>query len=179
MRTRWLACFSFVVAGSLAFACGGKSPPKEPVVAETVTDGGADDAGPAEPEAPKSLYERIGGKDGITKIVDSFVKNAQSNDATKKRFAKLSKDKLAKFSQSLVDQLCHEAGGDCEYQGKDMKSAHKGMKITEAEWTAWISAFKAAMDEHQVGETEQDDLIAILAPMRDDVVEVKPKGSKK
>ena len=54
-----------------------------------------------------------------------------------------------------------------------------GMKITEAEWNATVSALKAALDENKVGENEQNDLIAALAPMKDDIVEVKPKPGKK
>lgn len=167
-----------VMAGVFAFACGGK-PPKEPSIEETISDAGPEDAAPSEPPKPKSLYERLGNKEGIAKVVDSFVKNLQSNDVTKKRFAKLSKDRLDKFRQNLVDQICHETGGDCEYTGKDMKAAHKGMKITEAEWNATISALKAAMEENSVGETEADDLFALVAPMKDDIVEVKPKGAPK
>ena len=57
-----------------------------------------------------------------------------------------------------------------------MKEAHKGMKITEAEWNATVSALKAALDENKVAENEQNDLIAAIAPMKDDIVEgKKPK----
>lgn len=161
-------------------SCGGKTPPKEPVVDETVADAGVEDAAPAEPPAPKSLYERVGGKEMLAKIGDSFLKNVQANDVIKKRFAKLpkGKDKLAKFSQDLVDRLCREAGGDCAGGGDDAKPADKGTKITEAEWTAFVSAFKAALDEHEIGETEQDDFIALLAPMHDELVDAKSKGKK-
>ncbi len=180
MRTHLLARCFFVLAGTLAVACGGKTPPKEPVVDETVADAGAEDAAPPEPPAPKSLYERVGGKEMLAKITDSFLKNAQANDVIKKRFAKLpkGKEKLAKFGQDLVDRLCREAGGDCAGASEETKPGDKGTKIGEAEWTAFVSAFKAALDEHEIGETEQDDFIALLAPMHDDLVEAKPKGKK-
>ena len=160
------------------FACGKKPAPKEPTITETVSDAGPEDAAPAEPPKPKSLFERLGGKDAIAKVVDSFIKNLASNDATKKRFAKLPKERVEKFRAHLIEQVCKESGGDCEYTGKPMKEAHKGMKITEAEWNATVSALKAALDENKVGENEQNDLIAAVAPMKDDIVEVKPKGKK-
>ncbi len=164
----------FLGAGAIAFACGGKPPPKEPLVTETVTDAGPPEP-PPEPPKPKSLFDRLGGKEAITKVVDAFIKNAASNDITKKRFGKLPKDKVDKLRTHLIEQICKESGGDCEYTGKSMKDAHKGMKITEAEWNATVSALKAALDENKVGENEQNDLIAALAPMKDDIVEVKPK----
>jgi hemoglobin len=159
-------------------ACGGKPPPKEPMITETVSDAGPEDAAPPEPPQPKSLYERLGKKEGIAKVVDAFIKNLVGNDVVKKRFAKLSKERVEKFRDNLADQICKESGGDCEYFGKSMKDAHKGMKITEPEWNATVSALKAALDENQVAENEQNDLIAAIAPMKDDIVEVKPKGKK-
>lgn len=169
-----LGALALVVALS-AIACGGKQPPKEPQVTETVSDAGAEEA-TTEPAAPKSLFERLGGKDGIAKIVDSFFKNLASNDATKKRIAKLPKDN--KVTEDTVALLCKESGGDCEYAGKDVKSAFKGMKVTENEWNAAVTAFKAALDENNVAEGEQGDFIALLAPMKDDIVEVKSKPKK-
>ncbi len=161
-----------------AFACGGKPAPKEPMITETVSDAGPEDAAPAEPPKPKSLYERLGNKEGITKVVDAFLKNMTGNEVVKKRFAKLSKERVEKFRGHLIDQLCKESGGDCEYTGKSMKDAHKGMKITEPEWNAAVSALKAALDENKVAENEMNDLIGLIAPMKDDIVEVKPKGKK-
>lgn len=182
MRANLVVCTVLLAATSLGglglFACGGKTPPKEPMITETVSDAGPEDAAPAEPPAPKSLYERLGNKEGITKVVEAFLKNLTSNDVVKKRFVKLSKERMEKLKDNLVDQICKESGGDCEYMGKPMKEAHKGMKITEAEWNATVSALKAALDENNVAEDEQNDLIAAIAPMKDDIVEVKPKGKK-
>ncbi|MDB4943642.1 MAG: Cyanoglobin [Labilithrix sp.] len=158
----------------LAAACGKKQPPKEPMITETISDAG-EDAADAAPPAPKSLYERLGGKEAIAKVVDSFVNNVVHNDTIKKRFTKLPKERVEKFKANMVAQICKETGGDCEYTGKSMKDAHKGMKITDAEWNATVSALKAALDENKVGENEQNDLIAAIAPMKDDIVEAKGK----
>ena len=177
MRTRALFCSLIVAAGLVGVvACGKKQPPKEPTITETVSDAGAEVD--AEPPKPKSLFERIGGKEGITKVVDAFVNNILHNDVIKKRFAKLPKERVDKFKANLVNQICNESKGDCEYTGKSMKEAHKGMKITEPEWNATVSALKAALDENKVGENEQNDLIAAIAPMKDDIVEVKAKPKR-
>ena len=177
MRIRLLLCSVILGAGLVSLAaCGKKPPPKEPMITETVADAGPEP--PPEPPKPKSLFERLGGKEGITKVVDAFINNCVHNDVIKKRFAKLSKDKVEKFRGHLIDQICKESGGECEYTGKSMKDAHKGMKITDAEWNATVSALKAALDENKVAENEQNDLIAAIAPMKEDIVEVKPKGKK-
>jgi len=181
MRNRLLVCSFFLAAVGLgSFACGKKPTPKEPTITETVSDAGPEDAAPPEPPKPKSLYERLGAKEGITKVVDSFIKNLTGNDLTKKRFAKLPKERVEKFRKNLIDQICKESGGDCEYTGKTMKEAHKGMKVTDAEWNATVSALKAALDENKVAENEQNDLIAAIAPMKDDIVnDGKPKPAPK
>ncbi len=180
LRARLLVCSLFLSAGAGAFACGGK-PPKEPNITETVADAGPEDAAPPEPPKPKALFERLGGKEGIAKVVDAFIKNVASNDVTKKRF-KLPKERLEKFRTALIEQICTESGGkeagaDCDYK-KSMKDVHKGMKVSEAEWNATVSALKAALEENKIGDTEQNDLVAAIAPMKEDIVEVKPKPKK-
>ena len=170
MRTRLFFMSSLVALGLLAFACSGKRPPpKEPTVTETISDGGAD--ADAEPPKPKSLFDRLGGKEGLEKVVDAFTKNLAANDVTKKRFAKLPKDRLEAMKKKMVDQLCKETGGDCEYTGKSMKDAHKGMKITEADWNAVVEDLKAALEENKVGDQEKGDLFAALAGMKDEIVD--------
>lgn len=165
-----------VVFAATWLACHGGAGPKEALNPEPNPNGSA----PPEPVPtdPKSLYERLGGQSGLGSLVDAFVKNVTANDVLKKRFAKLPKDRLDKFRASLADQLCQVTGGNCSYAGKTMKEAHKGLKISENEWNASVTALKAALDETNVGEEEQSDLIAIVAPMRDEIVEVKSKPQK-
>jgi hemoglobin len=177
MCTRSLVCSVFVVVCTFVSACGSNHPPpKPPEPVATPADAGVEIIAKPEPSPPKSLYERVGGKEAIAKIVDSFMKNLTGNEITKKRFARLSKARQEKFREHFTELLCQETGGNCTYTGKDMKSAHKGLRITDNEWDAFIWAFKAAMEENSVGEVERADLYALLAPMKDKIVEVKPKG---
>jgi hemoglobin len=176
---------SFVLMIGLAgFAgCGAKkTPPKEPAIAETVTDAGPEDAAPPEPPKPKALVERLGGREGISKVVDTFVKNVAADTKIAKRFKGLKGDKLEKFKANLTDQICEAASPEgapvCKYNGKSMKDAHKGLRIKEDEWQALVSDLKSALEENKVPSTDQDDLFALLGPIHDDVVEVKPKPKK-
>jgi hemoglobin len=138
------------------------------------------DAGVEEEAAPppKPLFERLGGKEGLTKVVDTLMKNVAADAKINKRFAKLKGKTLEDFKQKLVDFICKGLEGPCEYAGKNMKDAHKGMKIKEDEWNAFLADLKAALDENNVGAEEQADLMAILAPMHDEIVETKPPAKK-
>ena len=186
MRLRRLVAPLLLLLAS--FGCGGKkTPPKEPTITETVSEKGpeessADAGAPANEPAPeKSLYERLGGKEGLTKVVDSFVKAVLADVKLKARFAKTKGAKLEKFKQALVDQLCTVTGGkenECNYQ-KDMREVHKNMKIREDEWSAIVSDLKLALDEHKLPEGAQTDLLALLGPMHDAIVTAKPAGKPK
>jgi hemoglobin len=171
-----IAPLAFLFAFGSFVACGPKKPPKPVETTPVEVDAGADAASEAE-AAPvqKSLYERLGGKDGIKAVVDTFVKNVAADKRINKLFAKTTGAKLEHFKAMLVDQICEATGGDCKYAGKSMKDAHKGMKITEAQFNALVEDLKMALEEKQVAEGERNDLFALLAPMKDDIVEVKDK----
>src|SRR5436190_2155679 len=154
MHTRAFFLAMLVASGLVAFACGGnkKPPVKEPVVVETIVDAGPD--APVEAEAPpqKSLFERLGGKEGIAKVVDALIKRVASDAKISKRFAVLKGAKLEKFKSALADQICEEAGGpECKYGGKPMKDAHAKMKIKEEEWNAFLVDLKGAMEDAHIG----------------------------
>jgi len=115
----------------------------------------------------KSLYDRLGGKDAITAVVDDFVNAAATDDRIKDRFKNTdAKDLKAK----LVDQICEAAGGPCKYTGKDMKTAHTGMKITEEEFNALVEDLVKSLDKFKVGEKEKNDLLGALGGMKGDIV---------
>jgi truncated hemoglobin YjbI len=186
MRIRTIyACTpsALIVVGLLAFACGNKPPPKEPPVVETITDAGPDAPEEAEAAPPKSLFERLGKQDGITKIVESFVKALQGDPKFAKRMAPLKGAKLDKFKKDLVDVICVESGGpeagaDCKYEGRFMKEAlGPKSKLKEDEWQAMLIDLRSALEGESVKNDEEQDLFAALGKFRDDAVEVK-KGKK-
>ena len=163
----------FAVAFGSFVACGPKKPPKPVETTPVEQDAGADALDAAPPPVQKSLYDRLGGKDGIKAVVDTFVKNVAVDKRINKLFAKTTGPKMEHFKSALVDQICEATGGDTKYTGKNMKDAHKGMKITEAQFAALVEDLKAALEEKGVAEGERNDLFALLAPMKDDIVEVK------
>ena len=116
----------------------------------------------------KSLYERLGGKDAITAVVDDFVGRVAADNRINKFFAKAN---VPRLKMMLVDQICEATGGPCKYTGRDMKAAHKGMGITNADFDALVGDLVATLDKFKVGDREKQELLAALGPMRKDIVE--------
>lgn len=117
--------------------------------------------------AKKSLYDRLGQKPAITAVVEEFVKRVAADNVINARFANTD---LAHLKAMLVDQICEASGGPCKYTGRDMKAAHTGMKITEAEWNALVGDLKGALDQFKVPAAEQNELIGAIAPMKPNIV---------
>lgn len=122
--------------------------------------------------AEKSLYDRLGGKKAITAVVDEFVARVAADKRINGFFKATASDpkRLATFKANLVDQICQGSGGPCKYKGKDMKTAHKGMGITDADFNALVEDLTGALDKFKVGKKEQSDLLALLGPMKKDIV---------
>jgi hemoglobin len=121
------------------------------------------------PAAP-SLYRRLGGREGIAIVVGDFVGNMAADPRVNERFKGMKPADVEKLKSNLADQICDATGGPCSYLGRDMKTVHTGMKITEAQWSATVENLTKALDKNKVGAKEKDELIAALAPMKGDIV---------
>jgi hemoglobin len=117
-----------------------------------------------------TLYQRLGGRDGISLVVDDFVANVVADNRINARFKTLPPAQVFKFKTNLSDQICDATGGPCSYLGKDMKTSHKGMNITEAEWNATVEALAKALDKNKAGAKEKQELLGALGPMKKDIV---------
>jgi len=122
--------------------------------------------------ADRSLYDRLGGTTAITSVVDGFVANVAADARINKFFGRVANDTAAMrdFKQKLVDQVCQGSGGPCTYTGKDMKTAHQAMGLTNADFDALVEDLVKALDAAGVQQKEKDDLLAVLGPMRTDIV---------
>jgi hemoglobin len=137
----------------LAVACGGSSKKGDDTTANTA-------------EA-KSLYDRLGGKDAITAVVDEFVANVAADTRINAMFANAD---ITNLKTKLVDQICEATGGPCKYTGKNMKDAHTGMNIKDADFNALVEDLVKALDKFNVPEKEKNELLGALGKMKDDIV---------
>jgi hemoglobin len=80
-------------------------------------------------------------------------------------------DSRRRARQLIVDQVCELAGGPCFYTGRDMKTSHTGLGITEAEWRANMRHTEAALDAHGVRDPEKAEFLAIFEGFKADIVE--------
>lgn len=118
----------------------------------------------------QSLYERLGGKNAITAVVETFVGTVGGDTRINGYFASTD---LTKLKMHLVNQICEASGGPCAYTGRTMTQTHTGMSVQDAAFGALVEDLVAALDHHKVGKTEKSELLAVLGPMKSEIVEQK------
>jgi len=119
----------------------------------------------------KSLYQRVGGYDALAAVVDDFIGRLVADKRFEKFFVGHSEDSLKRIRQHIVDQFCAATGGPCVYIGRDMKTTHKGLGITDADWDAAAKHLTASLDKFKVPEKEKSEILAFVTSLKKDIVE--------
>ena len=122
-------------------------------------------------EKPKTLYQRLGGYDALAAVTDDFIGRLASDKQLARFFTGHSEDSLRRIRQHILDQLCAAAGGPCVYTGRDMKTSHKGMGISETEWNAAAAHLVATLDKFKVPEKEKNEVLGAVSSFKKDIVE--------
>ena len=120
-----------------------------------------------------SLYKRLGGYDAIAALTDDFIGRLATDKRLSKFFTGLNDTSKQRVRQHVVDLLCQTTGGPCYYLGQDMKTAHKGLNITDADWNAAVEDLTASFDKFNVGQQERSELVAKLMTLKPDIVQGK------
>jgi hemoglobin len=115
----------------------------------------------------RPLYERLGGKPAITAVVDDFIANVAADARINRRFMGTN---LPRLKGMLVDQICEATGGPCKYTGQNMTDAHRGMNVTEGEFTALVEDLVKSLDKLKVPAREKNELLAALGGMKPQIV---------
>ena len=131
---------------------------------------GAEEPGPA-PPAPASLYRRLGGYDVLAALTDDFMGRLLKDPSLSRFFAGSAEESKGRIRQLVLDQLCTATGGPCLYIGRDMKTAHKGLGIREADWAATVGHLIASLDRLQVAQKEKNEVLTIASRLKKDIVE--------
>jgi len=119
----------------------------------------------------KSLYERVGGYNALAAVVDDFVGRLVADKQFEKFFVGHSIDSKKRIRQHILDQFCAATGGPCIYTGRDMKTTHGGLNITEADWDAAAKHLAASLDKFKVAEKEKGEILAFVTTLKKDIVE--------
>ena len=120
--------------------------------------------------ATTTLYQRLGGAEGIARLVDDLVAAHLSNPIIKTRFENI-KD-LDHAKQMAREFFSAGSGGPQAYTGKDMLAAHKGMNISEQEYLAVMDDIVGAMNKNGIDEEAKKDVIAILYSLKGKIIRV-------
>jgi hemoglobin len=123
------------------------------------------------PPAGQTLYQRLGGYDALAAVTDDFIGRLVADPKLKRFFGGVSDNSKARIRQLVVDQLCAATGGPCVYIGRDMRTAHKGLGITEDDWQAAVADLGQTLAKFHVGAAEQRDLAAALGTIKADIVD--------
>jgi hemoglobin len=119
----------------------------------------------------KTLYERLVGYDAIAAVVGDLLPRLRGDPQLAHYWQHRSEDNLKRSKQLLIDFLCSNAGGPLYYTGRDMKTSHRGMKISEPNWAAFLGHLDSTLAVLQVAQAERDDLVAFVQSTKMDMVE--------
>lgn len=122
----------------------------------------------SQPPRDDSLYRSLGEQAGITRIVEGMLLNSARNPRIAHYFREIDIERLR---DKLVEQVCVEAGGPCDYTGDSMEEGHKGLNIDRGDFNALVEDLIDAMDAEGIPVVAQNRLLARLAPMRGQIIE--------
>ena len=127
---------------------------------------------PVRNDAPElSLYKRLGGYDAIAAIVDDLFILLRADPRFSRFGMGRSIDSHNRSRQLLVDQICSLSGGPCYYIGRDMKTSHAGLGITESEWAANLELTRQVLESKGISSREQAEFLSLFERYKDDIVE--------
>jgi len=119
----------------------------------------------------KTLYERLGGYDAICAVANDLLPRLQADSRLARFWQHRGEDGIKREKQLLIDFLCASAGGPVYYTGRDMKTSHKGMKISESDWSAFLGHVNATLDAFKVPQAEHSEVVAFVQSTKRDIVE--------
>jgi hemoglobin len=121
-----------------------------------------------------SLYDRLGGYDGVAAIVDDLLTRLLDDHQLAVYWKGKCKDSLKRDRQLFVEFFCESFGGPVTYLGRDMQTSHEGLGITEAEWNLFLRHVDAALRNLQVLEREAEEFRAAVGRLKGDVLHRPP-----
>ncbi|EGI72585.1 MULTISPECIES: group 1 truncated hemoglobin [Pseudoalteromonas] len=116
-----------------------------------------------------SLYQKLDGKAGIGRIVDSFIYQIGNDEQIIHYFEH---SNIAHFRQGFINHMCMLVEGPCTYDGDSMVAIHTGMHITEKDFNHVVDLLINAMNEQDVSHSLQNDILSRMAPLRDEIIKM-------
>ena len=118
-------------------------------------------------QAGDDLYNRMGQKEGLSRIAARTIDYAMADERIKEAFAQTN---IPRLKGLLAAQFCVLTGGPCKYHGRSMEESHRGMNVQDMHFNALVEDLQQAMDDEGIGFATQNEFLALLAPMHGDMV---------
>ena len=118
-----------------------------------------------------SLYTRLGGYDAIAAVADNLIGRLMADSQLGRFWEHRGEDGLRREKQLLIDFLCASAGGPLLYTGRDMQTSHRGMRISESDWTIFLGHVRDTLAEFSVPEAETGEVVAFVESTKAEIVE--------
>jgi len=122
-------------------------------------------------QSGNSLYKQLGGYDALAAVTDDFITRLATDKTLGRFFTGASDNSKMRIRQLVLDQLCAATGGPCVYIGRDMKTAHKGLGITEEDWNIAVKHLVATLTKFKVPENLQKEVATAISGLKADIVE--------
>lgn len=117
-----------------------------------------------------TLYDRLGRRDGITRITRTLIQNHMANPLVSKRYE--ASENLDRVEQRVIEFFCAGAGGPESYSGRDMLATHRGMNISEQEFVSVVDDAMAALVSNGIDQATRNEVLAILWSLKGEVIRV-------
>lgn len=121
----------------------------------------------------KTLYEKLGGKQAIDAVVVELTNKMMKDQQLGKYCKGFDKEKVERNRQLVSAFICKATGGPCEYKGKDMKTAHEKLNISEKDWGRFVELTKETLNQFKVPADVQKEFLTAVSPLKDSIVSAK------
>ena len=119
----------------------------------------------------KTLYERLGGYDVIAAVANDLLPRLRADPPLGRFWAHRGDDGVQREKQLLIDFLCASAGGPVYYRGRGMELCHRGMRISESDWSVFLGHAAGTLAKFKVPEPEQRDVVAFVQSLKKEIIE--------
>lgn len=117
-----------------------------------------------------TLYKRLGGYDALAAVTDDFLGRLATDPKLSRFFVGHSSDSVLRIRGHIIDFLCVATKGPCSYSGRDMKTSHTGLKITNDDWDSSVKALTTTLNKFNVPEVDMAEVLATVSTLKSDIV---------
>ena len=114
-----------------------------------------------------TLFQRLGGEEKVRKIVKDVLDKNLNNPVIGHHFKNVD---MAKLNERVFEFFSMGTGGPHTYSGRDMRTAHSGLNISEDDFERANLDTILALKDNGVQDREINEVISILDSMKQEVI---------